>query len=114
MATLEELQQQAKNAQRRLNNARKRADENLGKRLREILAGEDKLSREAQDERAHAFIDEHFAQEIIEQRQRAERKKQEREEKKKAKEAEADNDEERQERDEGNDGQGCEGDTQHF
>ena len=112
MATLEELQQQAKNAQRRLNNARKRADENLGKRLRELLAGDESLSREAQDARAHAFIDEHFAQEIIEQQQRAEAKQQEREEKKKAKEAAADNDEEGQEHDEG-DGQGYEGESQY-
>lgn len=92
MATLEELQQQAKNAQRRLNNVRKRADENLGKRLRELVTGEDSLNREAQVERAESLLDELFAEQS---KQRTEH-------------------EERQERDEGNDGQGCEGDTQHF
>lgn len=91
MATLEELQQQAKNAQRRLNNARKRADENLGKRLRELVTGEDSLNREAQVERAESLLDELFAEQS---KQRTEH-------------------EERQERDE-QDGQGCEGDTQHF
>lgn len=93
MATLEELQQQAKNAQRRLNNARKRADENLGKRLRELVTGEDSLNREAQVERAESLLDELFA----------ERSKQHTEQS-----------EERQERNEDSDGQGCEGDTQHF
>lgn len=91
MATLEELQQQARNAQRRLNNARKRADENLGKRLRELVTGEDSLNREAQVERAESLLDELFA----------ERSKQRTEH------------EERQERDE-QDGQGYEGNGQHF
>lgn len=90
MATLEELQQQAKNAQRRLNNARKRADENLGKRLRELVTGEDSLNREAQVERAESLLDELFA----------ERSKQRTEH------------EERQERDE-QDGQGYEGNGQY-
>lgn len=90
MATLEELQQQARNAQRRLNNARKRADENLGKRLRELVTGEDSLNREAQVERAESLLDELFA----------ERSKQHTEH------------EERQERDE-QDGQGYEGNGQY-
>ena len=94
MATLEELQQQARNAQRRLNNARKRADENLGKRLRELVTGEDSLNREAQVERAESLLDELFA----------ERSKQR---------TEHEEHEERQERDE-QDGQGYEGNGQHF
>lgn len=57
MATLEELQQQARNAQRRLNDARRRADEELGKRLRKLVTGEERINREAQDERAHALLD---------------------------------------------------------
>lgn len=90
MATLEELQQQARNAQRRLNNARKRADENLGKRLRELVTGEDSLNREAQVERAESLLDELFAEQS---KQRTEH-------------------EERQERDE-QDGQGYEGNGQY-
>ena len=93
MATLEELQQQAKNAQRRLNNARKRADENLGKRLRELVTGEDSLNREAQVERAESLLDELFA----------ERSKQHTEQS-----------EERQERNEDSDGQGYEGNGQYL
>lgn len=92
MATLEELQKQAKNAQRRLNNARKRADENLGKRLRELVTGEDSLNREAQVERAESLLDELFA----------ERSKQHTEQS-----------EERQERNEDSDGQGYEGHGQY-
>lgn len=92
MATLEELQKQAKNAQRRLNNARKRADENLGKRLRELVTGEDSLNREAQVERAESLLDELFA----------ERSKQHTEQS-----------EERQERNEDSDGQGYEGNGQY-
>lgn len=90
MATLEELQQQARNAQRRLNNARKRADENLGKRLRELVTGEDSLNREAQVERAESLLDELFAEQS---KQRQEH-------------------EERQERDE-QDGQGHAGESQY-
>lgn len=56
MATLEELEAQARNAQRRLNNARKRADEKLGKRLRELVAKK-RMNREAQDERATLLLD---------------------------------------------------------
>ena len=92
MATLEELQKQARNAQRRLNNARKRADENLGKRLRELVTGEDSLNREAQVERAESLLDELFA----------ERSKQHTEQS-----------EERQERNEDSDGQGYEGNGQY-
>lgn len=62
MATLEELQAQADKAQRRLDNARKRADEKLGKRLRELVTGENKLNREAQVERANVLLDELIAQ----------------------------------------------------
>ena len=112
MATLEELEAQARNAARRLDNARKRADEKLGKRLRELVAGEDKINREVQDERAHAFLDEFFADVIAEQKARAEAKKKEREEKKKAKEAEAQQTEESEQRDEGADGQGYGGESQ--
>lgn len=92
MATLEDLQQQARNAQRRLNNARKRADENLGKRLRELVTGEDSLNREAQVERAESLLDELFA----------ERSKQHTEQS-----------EERQERNEDSDGPGYEGNGQY-
>lgn len=92
MATLEELQQQARNAQRRLNNARKRADENLGKRLRELVTGEDSLNREAQVERAESLLDELFAEQS---KQRTEQS------------------EERQERNEDSDGQGYEGHGQY-
>lgn len=105
MATLEELQQQARNAQRRLNNARKRADENLGKRLRELVTDGESLNREVQDERARAFLDEFFADVIAEQKARAEAKK-------KAKEAEAQQSEESEQRDEGADDQGYGGESQ--
>lgn len=63
MATVEEIKEQARKAQQQLANARKRADEKLGKRLRELVAGEDKINREAQVDRAHAFLDEFFAEE---------------------------------------------------
>ena len=74
MTTVEKLEAQARNAQKRLNDARKRADEKLGKRLRELVAGEDKINREAQVDRAHAFLDEFFGDEDAqgEQQQREE------------------------------------------
>lgn len=112
MATLEELEAQARNAARRLDNARKRADEKLGKRLRELVTDGESLNREVQDERAHAFLDEFFADVIAEQKARAEAKQKEREEKKKAKEAEAQQTEESVSHDEGADGQGYGGESQ--
>lgn len=72
MATLEELEAQARNAKRRLSNARKRADENLGKRLRELVTGEDKINREVQDERAHALLDELFAEQSKQRQEQTE------------------------------------------
>ena len=62
MATVEEIKEQARKAQQQLANARKRADEKLGKRLRELVASGDKINREAQVDRAHAFLDEFFEQ----------------------------------------------------
>lgn len=62
MATVEEIKEQARKAQQQLANARKRADEKLGKRLRELVAKK-RMDREAQAERATALLDE-FADEI--------------------------------------------------
>lgn len=72
MATVEEIKEQARKAQQQLANARKRADEKLGKRLRELVAGGDKINREAQVERAHAFLDEFFAEEHDERQEHGE------------------------------------------
>lgn len=73
MATVEDIKKQARKAQRQLADARKRADEDLGKRLRELAAGGDKLDREAQVERAHEFLDGFFAEKHAEDEQHDER-----------------------------------------
>lgn len=121
MATLEELETQARNAQRRLNNARKRADENLGKQLRDLVTGDGKLNREAQVERAKTVLD--LLEDEIKQCVAAldggdakdDEQKQSGEEdtRDEATDESSEQTEESEQRDEGEDGQGYEGESQY-
>lgn len=121
MATLEELEAQARNAQKRLNNARKRADENLGKRLRELVTGKDKPNREAQVERAKTVLDlledeiKQCAAALDGQDAKDDEQKQSGEEdtRDEATDESSEQTEEGDSHDEGEDGQGYEGESQY-
>lgn len=56
MASLKDVEAQARKANEQRNKARRKADEKLGKQLRELVA-KAKTSREDQVERTQAFLD---------------------------------------------------------